>query len=61
MEKPGIVCVEKEMDAVLTSAISFSWRLRELMRLFKRKGPIMECSNFRRIKLMSHTLKLFDN
>ena len=25
-----IVCLEKEMDAVLTSAIAYSWRLSEL-------------------------------
>ena len=25
-----IVCLEKEMDAVVTSAIAYSWRLSEL-------------------------------
>ena len=46
MGEPGMVCLEKEMDAVLISAIPSSWRLIELITLFKGKGPIMECSNF---------------
>ena len=60
MGESGIVCIEKEMDAVLTSAIPSSSRLSELIPLFKEKGPIMECSNFRRIQRMSHTSKLFE-
>ena len=48
------------MNAVLTSAIPSSWRLSELIPLFKGKCPIMECSNFRRIKLVPNTLKLFE-
>ena len=56
MIEQRIVCVEKKTDAVLTYAISYSWRLSEL---FKGKGIILEWSNFWRIKLMSHTVKLF--
>ena len=33
----GFVCLEKEMDAVLTSAIQYSWMLGELTPLFKGK------------------------
>ena len=32
----------------------------QIIPLFKGKGHIMECSNFRKIKLMSHTVKLFE-
>ena len=32
----------EEMDAVLTSAIPYSWRLSELTPLFKGKGIILE-------------------
>ena len=53
----GIVCVEKKMDAVLTHAIPYSWRLSEL---FKGKGIILEWTNSWRIKLLSHTVKLFE-
>ncbi len=60
MIEQGIVCVEKKMDAVLTYAIPYSWRLSELTPLFKVKGIILEWSNFWRIKLMSHTVKLFE-
>ena len=31
----GFVCLEKEMDVVLTSAIPYSWRLGELTPMFK--------------------------
>ena len=44
----------------LTSAIPYLWRLGELTRLFKGKGIILEWSNYWRIKLMSHTVKLFE-
>ena len=40
-----IVCLEKEMDAVLTSAIAYSWRLSELThtgvkQLLKNKSNV---------------------
>ncbi len=60
MSEQGSVGLEKEMDAVLTSGISSSWRLSELTPLFKGKGSILECSNYRGKKLVSHTLKILD-
>ena len=50
----------EEMDAVLTSAIPYSWRLSELTPLFEGKCITLEWSNFGRIKLMYHTVKLFE-
>ena len=38
MIEQGIVCVEKNMDAVLAYAIPYSWRLSEP---FKGKGIIL--------------------
>ena len=38
----GIVCLEKEMDAVITYAIPYSRRLSELTPLFKGKCIIQE-------------------
>ena len=36
------------------------WRQSTLIPIFKEKGDIQECKNYRGIKLMSHTLKLFE-
>ena len=44
----------------LTSAIPYSWRLSEFTPLFKGRGIILEWSNYWKIKLMSHTVKLFE-
>ena len=57
MGEQRIVFLEKELNGVLTSGIPSSWRLTELTPLFKGKGTILECSNYRGIKLISHTLK----
>ena len=42
MGEPGIVCLEKKMDAVLTYDIPYSWRLSELTPMFKGKCIILE-------------------
>ena len=36
------------------------WRRGVLVPLYKGKGDIKECGNYRRIKLMSHTMKLWE-
>ena len=36
------------------------WRKSVLVPLYKDKGEIKECGNYWRIKLMSHTIKLWD-
>ena len=36
------------------------WRRSVLVLLYKGKGDIKECENYRRIKLMSHTMKLWE-
>ena len=36
------------------------WRESTLIPIFKEKGDIQGCENYRGIKLMSHTLKLFE-
>ena len=60
MGEQGIVFLEKVLNEAITSGIPSSWRLSELTPLFKGKGSILECSNFRGIKLISHTLKLLE-
>ena len=36
------------------------WRRSVLVPLYKGKGDIKECENYRGIKLMSHTMKLWE-
>ena len=36
------------------------WRKSVLVTLYKGKGDIKECGNYRGIKLMSHTIKLWE-
>ena len=36
------------------------WRRSELVPLYKGKGDIKECANYQGIKLMSHTIKLWE-
>ena len=60
MGEEGIVFLKKELNEILTSGIPSSWRLSKVTPLFKGKGSILECSNYRGIKLISHTLKLLE-
>ena len=62
MGEQGIAFLEKVLNKAITSGIPSSWRLSELTPLFKGKGFILECSNYRGIKLiiLSHTLKLLE-
>ncbi|KAI5629826.1 sacsin [Silurus asotus] len=36
------------------------WRWSVLVLIFKNKGDVQTCSNYRRIKLISHTMKLWE-
>ena len=36
------------------------WRRSILVPIYKNKGDIQSCTNYRRIKLMSHTMKLWE-
>ena len=36
------------------------WRKSTLIPIFKNKGDIQNCANYRGIKLMSHTMKLWE-
>jgi len=36
------------------------WRLSEIIPIYKNKGDAQACSNYRGIKLLSHTMKLWE-
>ncbi|KAK3542088.1 hypothetical protein QTP86_013386 [Hemibagrus guttatus] len=40
--------------------MSEEWRRSVLVSIFKNKGDVQSCSNYRGIKLMSHTMKLWE-
>ena len=41
-----------------TAKMPEEWRSRIVIPLYKKKGNIQDCNNFRGIKLFSHTMKL---
>ena len=43
-----------------TQRMPQEWRESTLVHLYKNKGDIQNCSNYRGIKLMSHTMKLWE-
>jgi len=43
-----------------TEQIPEEWRDSTLIPIFKNKGDIQDCSNYRGIKLMSHSLKMWE-
>jgi hypothetical protein len=43
-----------------TNKMPNEWRKSTLVPLYKNKGDIQDCTNYRGIKLMSHTMKLWE-
>lgn len=43
-----------------TNKMPTEWRKSILVPLYKNKGDVQDCSNYRGIKLMSHTMKLWE-
>jgi hypothetical protein len=41
-----------------SNKMSDEWRRSMLVPIFKNKGDVQNCTNYREIKLMSHTMKL---
>ena len=37
-----------------------AWRCSDVVQIYKEKGDIQDCKNYRGIKLMSHTMKLYE-
>ena len=43
-----------------TAKMPREWRASTVIPLYKNKGDIQDCNNFRDIKLLSHTMKLWE-
>ena len=58
--KPELFTYILQRIILITDGIPYSWKKSKLIPLFKNKGDIFECNNFRGIKLMSHFVKLWE-
>jgi len=57
----GIEYLKQELNKIMEEEkIPDEWRKSTLIPIFKNKGDIMECGNYRGIKLMSHSMKLYE-
>ena len=54
-------CLVEAFNNILrTNKMPNDWRKSRMVPIFKGKGDVMECNNYRGIKLMSHTMKLWE-
>ena len=59
--RKGILWLTSLFNRILkTKKMPEEWRKSILIPIFKNKGDIQNCANYRGIKLMSHTLKLWE-
>ena len=57
----GIDWLTNLFNSILASEeMPEEWRASTLVPIFKNKGDIQECKNYRGIKLMSHTMKMWE-
>ena len=56
----GIESLETTMNEVMSRDMPSSWRYSEISPIYKGKGSVLECGNYRGIKLMSHTMTLWE-
>ena len=61
LEDIAIVWLTKMFKNIFRSnKIPEEWRRSKLVPIYKNKGDIQSCTNYRGIKLMSHTMKLWE-
>ena len=58
--KQDIMYVVEAMNQVLQQGIHEIWRKSRMVPIYKGKGDILECNNYRGIKLMCHSMKLWE-
>ncbi|KAK3560448.1 hypothetical protein QTP86_009599 [Hemibagrus guttatus] len=57
----AVECLTSLFNRVLESErMPEEWRRSVLVPIFKNKDDVQSCSNYRRIRLMSHTVKLWE-
>ncbi len=61
LDKVGIMWLTNLFNIIMKNKkMPNQWRKSTLIRLFKNKGDIQNCANYRGIKLMCHTMKLWE-
>ena len=57
----GVVTLCKLFNSIMiTETIPSAWRDSILVPIFKEKGDIQECKNYRGIKLLTHTFRIWE-
>lgn len=61
MDSRGVSIITNVFNhALLSFKIQRQCRLNIIIPAFKGKGSVQECRNYRDIRVMSHTMKLFE-
>ena len=59
--KVGVKVLATLFNKILdTQTMPSDWRKSSVVTIFKNKGSILECDNYRGIKLLSHTFKIWE-
>ena len=56
----GIESLATTMNEVMGRGMPSSWRFGEISPIYKGKASVLDCGNYRGIKIMSHTMKLWE-
>ena len=57
----GVTVLYKLLNAILKGGrMPAAWRMSILIPIYKGKGDVLDCSNYRGIKLLSHTFKIWE-
>ncbi|XP_047492907.1 uncharacterized protein LOC125041719 [Penaeus chinensis] len=59
--RTGVIILLEIFTIMETEKIPDEWRESTLIPIFKNKGDIQDCGNYRGIKLMAHTLKMWES
>jgi len=61
LAEEGLEWLTELFNVILrTSRMPRKWRFSTVIPLYKNKGDIQDCNNYRGIKLLSHTMKLWE-
>ena len=58
--KPECIVEAFNNNILRSNKIPNGWKKSRMVPIFKGKGDVLECNNYRGIKLMSHTMKLLE-